>query len=73
MNESGYLFWDLDLSNWHPHNFVDNVVNIQSFGNMGKAKGGLSLVQNLPFLVKMQTQNVLNSYDEVWSFDLFKL
>jgi hypothetical protein len=24
---------DLDPSNWHPHNYFDNVVNSQSFGN----------------------------------------
>lgn len=34
-----YLLRDLNLSSWHPHNYIDNVVNIQSFGNMDKARG----------------------------------
>ena len=34
-----YLLRDLDSSSWHPHNVFDNVVNIQSFGNMGEAMG----------------------------------
>ena len=31
--EFDYLLRDLDSSCWRPHNFFNNVVNIQSFGN----------------------------------------